>query len=318
MLVSDACAGFLEARRLANVRPNTIRVHRMWFDFWGNWRDGRALDLAAVDISELRAFMAHLRDGHDARARNPRLAWAPSGRLGDHSLRSAWRSLRALWSWLAEEGELSDMQRGFFPRRLPCPQVEEVPRPVYTQAMFDALLDAAHNDADGLVERNVAALTLLAESGMRASEVCGMELSRLRTAEATAHVRGKGGRWGWVSWGDAGRAALEAWLAVRPEAEHDAVFVSLGRTNYGSPLTYNALRITVRRIEARAGIELPAGASIHALRHWFAHRMLDAGVDSLHLQQMMRHRDIRTTRHYVEQHPNTLRLLHQEALQRWE
>jgi site-specific recombinase XerD len=318
MDVRDGCSGFLESRRITNLRPNTLRVHQMWFKLWINWRDGRGASLTSVDVSELRGFMAYLRDEYQAHKRNPRLEWADSGRLGDHSLRSAWRSLRALWTWLGEEGELSDVQGSFFPKRIPCPKVDEQPRPVYTQDMFDALLGAARSDDDPLMAaRNVALLILLSQSGMRASEVCSMDMSRLHTDDSTAQVRRKGRKWGWVTWGASGRDALAEWLAVRPTVDHDKVFIGLGGRARLKPLTYNALRLSVERLEERAGIELPAGASIHAMRHWFAHRMLGAGVDGLHLQQMLAHTDIRTTQRYVEEHHEQLRKIHQAALERW-
>lgn len=315
MDVRDGCSGFIESRRIANLRPNTLRVHQMWFDLWMNWRDGRGASLTSVDVSELRAFMAYLRDEYQAHKRNSRLEWADSGRLGAHSLRSAWRSLRALWTWLADEGELSDLQRGFFPKRIPCPKVEELPRPVYTQAMFDALLEASKADPPAMAARHVAMLTLLAQSGMRASEICGMRLARLAADHDAAQVRRKGGTWSWVTWGEEGTATLNRWLELRPETEHDYVFVSLHP--HHAPMTYNALRLSVERLAERAGVELPAGASIHALRHWFAHQMLDAGVDGLHLQQMLAHTDIRTTMRYVREHPDHLREIQQNAIRRW-
>ena len=317
MDVRDGCTSFLECRRIGGTRPNTLRVHKMWFDLWHSWREGRGASLITVNVSELRGFMIYLRDEYHASKRNPRLSWADSGRLGDHSLRSAWRSLRALWTWLAEEGELSDVQRGFFPKRIPCPKVAELPRPVYTQEMFDSLLAAATDDDSPMEARNVAMLTLLAQSGMRASEVCDLRLSLLSADHDTAQVRRKGGKYAWVAWGDAGKDALDHRLDLRPTVDHDYVFVALAPHMHGKPLTYNALRLSVERLEAKAGIELPAGASIHALRHWFAHRMLGAGVDGLHLQQMLAHTDIRTTMRYVREHPDHLRQIHQDAIRRW-
>ncbi|MEI7645648.1 MAG: site-specific integrase [Chloroflexales bacterium] len=317
MDVREGCAGFLESRRIGGAKPNTMRVHKMWFDLWQIWRGDRATAVAAVDVAELRTFMAYLRDEYEAKARNTRLEWASSGRLGAHSLRSAWRSLRALWTWLAEEGALTDGQRTFFPKRIPCPKVEELPRPVYSQAMFDALLAAAMADPSAMTARHVAMLTLLAQSGMRASEVCGMRLSRLAAAHDAAQVRRKGGAWAWVTWGEAATVALNAWLALRPPTEHDYVFVALAPHTHHAPMTYNALRLSVERLAERARVELPAGASLHALRHWFAHQMLDAGVDGLHLQQMLAHTDIRTTMRYVREHPDHLREIQQAAIRRW-
>lgn len=315
MDVREGCDGFLESRRIGGLKPNTIREYKMWFDLWLSWRGDRATALAAVEVGELRAFMAYLRDDYEAKARNKRLEWSASGRLGEHSLRSAWRSLRALWTWLAEEGALTDGQRTFFPKRIPCPKVEELPRPVYSQDMFDALVAAAQADPPAMAARHVAMLTLLAQSGMRASEVCGMRLSRLAPSHDAAQVRRKGGTYTWVTWGDEGTATLTRWLALRPETEHDYVFVSL--QPHHAPITYNALRLSVERLAERAGVELPAGAGIHALRHWFAHQMLDAGVDGLHLQQMLAHTDIRTTMRYVREHPDHLKEIQQAAIRRW-
>ena len=111
------------------VRPNTIRVHEMWFTRWNIWRNERAYsdELHSVTSDELIAFLLYLREEHQ-------VVHGRKGveRLSPYSILSAWRSLRALWTYLGEEGLVQAAQMTFFPRRVPMPRVDEEIRPTYS------------------------------------------------------------------------------------------------------------------------------------------------------------------------------------------
>lgn len=297
MELSTAMDAFLAAR--SHLSPNQQRLYAMWFTLWRrHGADGDVIDQAA-------AFLGYLRT--DYRTRQG-AALAASSQL------SAWRCLRAFVRWLADAGQLGADGPAQFRRRVPAPRVEEAIRETYSPATFDALIAATADEPPALGARNRAMLWIARESGMRAQELVTLAHSRLDAARAAAQIRGKGGRWAWVCWGDAGAQALATWLAVRPRCTLDSIFVSVVKAP--APLTYEAWRSALRRLAARAGVDLPNGACIHALRHTFAHEMLDAGVESLHLQQMMRHKSMDMTARYVRERADKLRTVQQDALRR--
>lgn len=304
MVLSDAMDDFRSAR--SHLSANQRRLYGMWFELWRRQPSGQG-ELDAEVAAHAAAFFRYLRDDYRTRRGEP---------LAASSQLSAWRCLRAFLRWLVEEGLASPDAPKRFRQRAPMPKVEEEIRPTYDPAVFDALIAATRADRPALGARSRALLWLTRESGMRAQEVVGMTRSRLRAAEQSAQIRGKGGRWAWVCWGDAGAAALAEWLAVRPSCELDAVFTSVWPRRAVVPLTYEGFRTSLRRLAKRAGVELPEGATIHALRHTFAHEMLDAGVESLHLQQMMRHKSADMTARYVRERNDKLRVVQQAALRR--
>jgi integrase/recombinase XerD len=304
--ITRSIESFVLGRQLG--RSGGLRVHQMWLDLWQRWRGDQPDLLAVVSADELRSFFHYLACEYQGKT-------GTNHQLAPASRRSAWRSLRAYWRFCAEEGWLSPDQQSFFPRRIPEPVVEEEPRPAVSWAIVEQLLAAAEQQADSFkAVRDVALIWLLWESGARASEACSVCLNYFDAHEHRAAVRGKGGRWGWLMWGEQTALAIHRYRLWRPLTNHEKLFVCLKRPY--EPLTYNALRLSLTRLATTHQIDLPAGATIHGFRHGFAHRMLDAGVDGLHLQQLMRHRSIDTTARYVREHAPQLQAIHAAALKR--
>jgi site-specific recombinase XerD len=299
MNIAEAIQQFEEHRHIKGVKEKTLKTHRIWFNIWSQWRKQQQYQdcIAAITVEEFRAFFKYLRNEHQTRR---------GGQLGDYSLLSTWRSLRALWNYLALEMQLTAEQERFFPDRIPMPKVDEEIRPVYTPDMFDALLAACASPSEEQESRNRTLLLMLADSGMRANEVCEMKLSNLEEAQRQAKIMGKGRKMRYVFWSPATAAELGRYLAIRRQREtsHDAIFCELWGED---ALTYNALRCMIRRLAKRAGVELPKGASIQALRVTFARNALEKGMEGLYLQQLMGHSDIRTTSRYVREAPAPLK-----------
>jgi len=94
-----------------------------------------------------------------------------------------------------------------------------------------------------------------------------------------------------------GRAALEAWLAARPDCEHGNVFCSLGNRSYSGELTTRAIRHLVDGYLAGCGLKAE-GISCHSLRHSFATWAIYQGGKIEHVQSAMGHTSRDTTAVY--------------------
>jgi integrase/recombinase XerC len=156
------------------------------------------------------------------------------------------------------------------------------------------LLDGAAPDGEPRWRklRDDAVLEILYGSGLRVSELCGLELHQVRLDEQALIVWGKGAKERRVPLGRPAAAALTAWLAVR----HDVVPPDVGAIVFanerGKPLTPRDVR---RIIDRRA----PSPTHPHALRHTFATHLLDGGADLRSVQELLGHSDVATTQRYT-------------------
>ena len=156
------------------------------------------------------------------------------------------------------------------------------------------LLDGATPDGEPRWRklRDDAVLEILYGSGLRVSELCGLELHQIRLDQQALVVWGKGAKERRVPLGGPAAAALTAWLAVR----HDVVRSDAGQIVFanerGKPLTPRDVR---RVIDRRA----PSPTHPHALRHTFATHLLDGGADLRSVQELLGHSDVATTQRYT-------------------
>jgi len=178
------------------------------------------------------------------------------------------------------------------PRRLPrtLPSLD-------LNAALDRLCD------DEAATRDRAILEVLYSSGLRLSELTGLNFGDLHREGGLLRVRGKGRRERVVPIGDTAVAALDAHLARTGrtrEAADRPVFVNAR----GGRLSGRTVqRVTARRLgQIAAGI----GVSPHALRHSFATHLLDRGADLRAIQELLGHRSLASTQVYT--HVSTARL----------
>lgn len=144
--------------------------------------------------------------------------------------------------------------------------------------------------------RDRAIVELLYSSGLRLSELVGLDLPDLDLASAQVRVLGKGRRERILPVGRYAQEALREWLAVRSSwaaPEQAAVFVS----RRGQRLGPCGVQMRVRRIGIRAGI----GERLHPhrLRHAFASHLLESSGDLRAVQELLGHADLATTQIYT-------------------
>lgn len=127
-------------------------------------------------------------------------------------------------------------------------------------------------------KRNIALVFLMLDTGLRASEVCRLEIQYLDIEGRHLAVRAKGGRWREGVFSERTSRALQDWLAVRPARKGvKAVFVSLGGRMPGTALTPSGLKVILRKMGQKAGIGL---ISPHDFRRTFATMAIRAGAPS--------------------------------------
>ena len=143
--------------------------------------------------------------------------------------------------------------------------------------------------------RDAAIINALIDTGLRAAEICAIDVDRLCTEQRQLIVKVKGGQECRVWFGETTAAALNEWLAIRPAAPGQvALFVAVGGSTPGGRLTTRGLRSIVRSVGRQAG---------HAFRRGFACIATQAGAPTRTVQLAGRRADIRM----VEDYTRTLR-----------
>lgn len=270
----------------------------------------RTLRAYGTDLRLMAAAFVRL-GGPDAPAklhRNTVKAWLSEvhSELAPTSRARKLSALRSLYTYLVRRGRAPrNVGDEVLSPKLPKP----LPRAVDVDGVF-GLLDAPSDEDGWLWCRDRAMFELLYGAGLRASELVGLDLSRLNLERRTARVIGKGDKERMVPFGAGAASALRAWLDVRGErAAPDETALFVGQR--GRRLSDRALR---RRLKQRVeAIELDRPASPHALRHSFATHLLDGGADLRTIQTLLGHSSLGTTQRYTDVSVDHLRKVYDAA-----
>lgn len=157
-----------------------------------------------------------------------------------------------------------------------------------------AAIDLSSNEG----HRNRAMMEMLYGSGLRVSELVGLQLSKIYLDEHYMLIEGKGSKQRLVPLSPVAEEWFGYWLQERstwplkPESK-DIAFVN----RYGRPMTRAMVFTIVRRLCEEAGITKTV--SPHTLRHSFATHLLQNGADLRIIQQLLGHEDLATTEIYT-------------------
>ncbi len=151
--------------------------------------------------------------------------------------------------------------------------------------------------------RNDAILEMLYGSGLRVSELCGVDIDSIDLKKHLVTVWGKGGKERRVPMSLAGVETLRQWLSVRHEVVGDDSGDALFLNAHGRRLGTRDVR---RLLDERA--ESPTHP--HALRHTYATHLLDGGADLRSVQELLGHSDVVTTQRYTHVSKERLRFVY--------
>lgn len=283
--LSDAIEGFIAyVSRERGFSEHSVRAYRSDMNEFAHYCLGQEkTELARIDNLVLRGFLAHMQKAGRARS----------------TIQRRMSAIRSLYTWLMRFDHVSTN---------PTLKVRTPPREKRLPAFLDpaeieALMDAPDTSKPiGL--RDAAMLELLYSTGMRVSELCGLDVDSFEP-DSTVKVRGKGKKERMVPVGRPAMAALQAYIGRRHELcsnLHDvnALFIS----HVGRRVTDRAIRYRIAAYLKGAGIEKKV--TPHTLRHSFATHLLNAGADLRVVQEMLGHVSLSTTQIYT--HVTTERL----------
>lgn len=296
----DSFLEHLEKER--NDSPNTVTAYRRDLEafagFLGTYYGTAEWSWEGLDRLAIRGFMGHLTK------RN----------LSKRSIARALSAVRSFYRWMhRNEAVAANPARG-----VATPKLEKHLPAYLDRAQITLLFQMAEVKAwEGRFTdvRNLAILELFYSTGMRLSELAGINRYDIDLVSQQVKVRGKGKKERIIPVGD------HAVLALRNyETKRDELARSLGgrldRTAFF--LARTGRRIGVRAIQAAVGafldqIDEDAGLTVHSLRHTFATHLLDAGADLRAVQELLGHASVATTQIYTHTSVERLKEVYAKA-----
>ena len=234
-------------------------------------KDG-TIDFAKLDETSVRAYISWLYTRNSRTSISRKLA-----------------SVRTFFEFLVRRGTIKSNLAKLVPtprgeKRLPTfLTVDEVVKLLSTET------------GDEYSARDTALLELLYSSGLRVSELVGINLNDIDLKNLTVKVMGKGGKERIVPVGSKAAEALNKYLRQRldmkPKGDH--LFVN----TRGDRLNVRSVDRVIRKYATLAGI--PKNVSPHVLRHTFATHLLGGGADLRAIQEMLGHKSLSTTQRYT-------------------
>jgi integrase/recombinase XerC len=253
---------------------------------------GIAVDVGGLDLGALRSWLAAQ---HAAGASRTTLA-----------RRTA--SARTFTAWAARVGHLAEDPGPRLVSPRPHRTLPSVLRPEQAaDAMRAAEVGAAEGDPIALRDR--AVVELLYATGLRVSELCGLDLVDVDYSRRVVRVLGKGNRERVVPFGLPAERALREWLergrsALVSEGSPGAVFLG----SRGGRMDPRAVREVVHHT-VRA-VPRAADTGPHGLRHSAATHLLEGGADLRTVQELLGHATLATTQLYTHVTVERLKAIH--------
>jgi integrase/recombinase XerC len=215
-------------------------------------------------------------------------------------------SLRAFFAFrLRYCGMTADPTAGIRP---PKPD-KRLPRFLPESEIADAFGRVETDTDSGL--RDLAILELFYGTGIRLSELTGLDTSDVDWASQTVRVRGKGDKERVTPLGRSASGAVRRYLSSRSRFSPDAACRALFLNVRGKRLTPRGVQDIVRkRLRAGSGRER---LSPHMLRHSFATHLLDHGADLQAVKELLGHASLSTTQTYTHLTRDRLKAVYRRA-----
>jgi integrase/recombinase XerC len=280
-----------------DVSPHTVKAYARDLDaftefcdrHYGTWK------WETLDRLGLRGFLGELqRRG-----------------LSKRSAARALSAVRSLYRFLQEHHGVPNN----IARAARIPKLEKRLPTYLNRQQTDRLFEWAESRAGGddlVPTRDLAMLELFYSTGIRLSELSGMNLEDLDLLSDQVKVRGKGRKERIVPVGSRAVLALRRYLNLREQllsrsgADRRALFLS----RRGKRLAPRGVQRIVHRMFDAIGGD---GLRVHSLRHTFATHMLDAGADLRAVQELLGHASLSTTQVYTHISVERLKKVYNQA-----
>jgi len=303
--LSQACEGMIRYKQATGKSDGTINDYRVTFKKLCLYfkDDPPFAEITRAALIEFFAWLQHeyvsIPDGV-----------APRGpiTLSSKTVRNIHTNLSSLWHWGVDE----DLVPKNIIRTIDPPPISKRVIQPFSKEEIELLLKACEVSRSWMkrpqtkttrytADRDRAILLLLLDTGVRASELCGIEYRDLNLNKHSIKVRGKGpGRDGKERVVCFGRRTAQAiWKVLLPRVDsirQEDPLIVVGSGENWRPMTRDHLRLLLHRLGEKIGIPK---VHPHRFRHTFAICYLRNGGDVFTLKELLGHSDLAMTEHYA-------------------
>ena len=259
-----------------NASPHTVRNYHsdlvQFCDFLAGKDKDAAVDINAVNALRIRAFLSHLFQMQEKKS----------------SIARKLAAIRAFFKFLARERLIAENPAA----AVSTPKLEKKLPRIMTEEEMNTFLDRvaeAAKGGDSSILRDRAILEMLYASGLRVSELAGLDLRSVNFGDAFVLV-------------SKAKGALETYLPARERLLREtrtgsaALFLNV----YGQRLTTRSIDRILKRYVQTYSPNVNVKVSPHSLRHAFASHLLAEGADLRAIQEMLGHKSLATTQRYTQ------------------
>ncbi len=266
-----------------NYSEHTLLNYRLDLQEFAKFLGDGAVE--AVDYSVLRRFLAEMRS-HDLKPR---------------SVARKLSSLRSFFRYLQREKIISNNPASL----LVTPKLDK-PLPHFMSEAEAVQLIEAPKPGKKMSLRDKAIFETLYSTGMRVSELVGLDVNSVDLIGNIARVMGKGRKERLLPIGDTAVESIRVYLESRPQ-ESKALFLNKGGTRLGTRSISNIINKYILQESVRQHV------TPHMFRHSFATHLLDRGADLRSVQELLGHVNLSTTQIYTHLTTDKLKKVYDKA-----
>jgi tyrosine recombinase XerC len=269
-----------------NYSPYTVINYKLDLQGFNKFISGT--DLEKIDYLTLRKYLAVLKEKN----------------LGNRTVGRRLSSLRSFFRFLTRESHIKTNPM----LMLSSPKLEKHLPSFMTEEEVYKLIESAFakNNDDLLGLRDRAILEAFYSSGLRISELVGLNLEDIDFISGILKIRGKGKKERIVPIGETALLAIRKYLDKRKK-QTDAIFLN----NNSRRITTRGVRFVLAKYLKSAGTK--PGVSAHTFRHSFATHLLNRGADLRTVQELLGHANLSSTQIYTHLTTEKLKSVYDKA-----
>lgn len=317
--VQEAIQAFLTSSNVKVLQPGTIQEYQHELNRFATWATTKHLLLEQVNAKVIDAFLDYIKATSKPHQ---------TGRteISTYTLHSQVRVILTWLNWCLDDEDYGAYVKAETIRRIKKPKVIKTIFETFSVEQIATLRAACLREYNTHLRlRDETILLLLLDTGIRASELCGLTLANVDLSSEDAHVKvlGKGQKWGEIGLGVESRKYMARYLrqfrqptfqqevkdALKGKdlldrqvrrieqdmREHSLFFLNRA----GVPLTPAGLNQLISRLGEWAEIE-GVRCSPHTFRHTFASMFMRNGGDIYTLSKLLRHSSVKVTEEYLK------------------
>ena len=292
--------GFKLSCQTEGKSPNTIEWYTSFLNRFLQFlkTGGHPTEINNIDKTHIRAFILYLQQ--EAKTPHTRRS------LSHFTVQGYVRTLKAFYSWALREEHIRDNPM----TKIPVPKAPIKVINTFSLEQLSSLVNLCDR-SNGQGYRNLAIILLLLDSGIRVSELVGIEIEDVGLAEGYIKIkRAKGNKERIVPIGSLVQKSLWKYINCYRSKPVTDMVTRLFLSEYGLPLTKSGIQQMLRRYGKQADIT-GTRCSPHIFRHTFAKNYLLNGGDIFSLQKILGHSSLASVRIYLNLFASDVKKQHQ-------